>query len=134
MHSEYFSIYFLFRCCDQRHILRDSRPSTTACPACWAMGTDKLKLNYHTVRKNYFILVRPERPKAEQKSLVPALQAQQINQGRTSFMCTLWVSIQQGPPLSSLSGCDHIHRAVIQLPNCLTSGLVQTFVKARAPS
>ncbi len=29
---------------DQRHILRDRRPSTTACPACWAtVGTKELK-------------------------------------------------------------------------------------------
>jgi hypothetical protein len=25
------------------HTLRDRRPCTTACPACWAMGTNKLK-------------------------------------------------------------------------------------------
>ncbi len=47
--------------------------------------------------------------KTEQKSLVPARQAQRTNQRRTNFICTLWVSIhlsfnsQQGPPLSSLS-------------------------------
>jgi hypothetical protein len=33
----------------QRHILRDKRPSTAACPACWAIGTKKLKKC--TVRK-----------------------------------------------------------------------------------
>ncbi len=28
---------------DQRHILRDRRPGTAACPACWATGTKELK-------------------------------------------------------------------------------------------
>ncbi len=27
----------------QRHILRDRRPSTAACPACWAIGTKELR-------------------------------------------------------------------------------------------
>ncbi len=30
-------------CSDQRYILRERRPSTAACPACWAMGTKELK-------------------------------------------------------------------------------------------
>ncbi len=29
--------------CNQRRILRDRRPSATACPACWAMRTKELK-------------------------------------------------------------------------------------------
>jgi hypothetical protein len=29
--------------CGQRHILRDRRPSTAACQACWAMATKELK-------------------------------------------------------------------------------------------
>jgi hypothetical protein len=28
---------------NQRHILRDRRRNTTACPACWAMGTNEMK-------------------------------------------------------------------------------------------
>jgi hypothetical protein len=50
--------------------------------------------------------------KAEQKPLVLAKQAQQTNQGRTPFICTLRVPIhlsfncQQGPPLFSLSDED----------------------------
>jgi hypothetical protein len=28
---------------DHRHILRDRRPSTAACSACWTMGTKELK-------------------------------------------------------------------------------------------
>jgi hypothetical protein len=52
---------------------------------------------------------QPERPKAEQKFLVLARQAQQTNQGRTPFFCTPIIPIclsfkrQQGSPLSSLS-------------------------------
>jgi hypothetical protein len=30
-------------CYYQRHILRDRRPGRTACPACWAMGSNELK-------------------------------------------------------------------------------------------
>jgi hypothetical protein len=33
----------LTRSQEQRHILRDRQPSTPACPACWAMGTNDLK-------------------------------------------------------------------------------------------
>ncbi len=40
-------IYNLFLQCmygaDQRHILRDRRPSTNACPGFWAMGIHKVK-------------------------------------------------------------------------------------------
>ncbi len=129
--------------CPQRHILRDRRPSTATCQACWAMGQS----NWNNVRrgKNYFVLklnswtyisvevsghnlessqtwgfrimsmnsgswlIRAA--KAEKKSLVPGRQAQRTNQGRTPFICTLWVPIHlsfnshQGPPLFSLSGC-----------------------------
>jgi hypothetical protein len=40
--------------CDQRHTLKDRRPSTTACPTCWTMGTKELK--YCMVKKEYFVL------------------------------------------------------------------------------
>ena len=48
--------------------------------------------------------------KAEQKSLVPARQAQQTHQRRTLFICNLWIPFclsfnsQKGPSLSRLSG------------------------------
>jgi hypothetical protein len=47
----------------EMHILRDRRPSTAACPACWAMWTKELK--YCIVRwgKKYFILGRLEQPR-----------------------------------------------------------------------
>ncbi len=50
--------------------------------------------------------------KAGQKSLVPAQQAEQTNQGMVPFNCTLWVpsflslNSQQGPALSILSVTD----------------------------
>jgi hypothetical protein len=46
----------------QRHILQDRRPSTAACPACWAMGTKEVKKCTSTVRKKYFVLGRLEQP------------------------------------------------------------------------
>ncbi len=79
----------------QRHKLGDRWPSTTACPACWVIGTSELK--YCTA-------------KAGKKSLVSAREAQRTNLGRAPFLCTLWGPIhlsfnsQGGPPLSSLSG------------------------------
>ncbi len=63
---------------DQRH--RDRRPSTTECPACWAMGTNKVKKC--AVRKIiYFVLGWLEQPR--QKSFVLAWRAQWTNHGRT---------------------------------------------------
>ncbi len=93
--------------CYQRHTRRDMRPSTAACPAFWATRTKALKKC--TVRKKTFCTGPNRAAKAEQKSLVPARQAQRTNQERTPFICTLWVPVhlslnsQQGPPISSLS-------------------------------
>ncbi len=76
----------------QSHILRERRPSTTACPWWW-WG------------QRYW----NSAAMSEQKSLVLARQAQGTNQGRTPFICTLWAPIhfsftsQQDPPLSCLS-------------------------------
>jgi len=53
---------------DQRHILKDSRPSTAACPACWTMGRKGLKRS--TARKKYFILGRLKQPR-QNKNLMP---------------------------------------------------------------
>jgi hypothetical protein len=70
------------------------------------MGAKALK--YCTVRKKIFFTGPTRAAKAEQKSLVPARQG--TNQGRTAFICILWVPInlsfnsQLGPPLSSFSG------------------------------
>ncbi len=72
-----------------RHILRDKRPSKTACPACWAMGTKKSKKC--TVRRKIFCTGPTKAAKAEQKSLVPTAtqQTQLTNQGKIPFICLL---------------------------------------------
>ncbi len=65
--------------------------------------------NITELRKKIFWNRPPRASKAEQKSLVPTRQAEQTNQRRTPFTCTLWVPIhtnfnnQKGRPLSSLS-------------------------------
>jgi hypothetical protein len=51
------SIVLFFLC--YVHIIRDRRPSTEACPACWAIGTKALKKC--TVRQIYFVLGRLEK-------------------------------------------------------------------------
>ncbi len=96
-------------CTSQGHLLIDRRPSTTAYPACWAIG---IEIVYGEEKK---CCTGPTRAaKAGQKSLVPARRAQVTSQGRTPFLCTLWVPIhlsfnsQKGPPLSSLSGSSYI--------------------------
>ncbi len=44
MHSGVrFLISWILVISTQRHVLRDRRPSTTACPDCWAMETHKVK-------------------------------------------------------------------------------------------
>jgi len=88
------------------------------------MGTKELK--YCMVRKNIFCNGPTREAKGEQKSLVPARQAQGTGQERTPFICPLWVPIRlsfnskQGPPLSTyglsdlthvLSGSVHILRS-----------------------
>ncbi len=99
---------------DQRHILRDRRPGTTACPACWAMGIKELK--QCTKRTKIFLLGRLDQP-GQNKNL----SYQPSNQGRTPFICTLWVpitsvSITCRGHLSSLSGLDN---QFVYLQNCL---------------
>ncbi len=51
----------------QRHILRDRRPSTATCPACWAMGTKKLRKC--TANKKIFCAGPFRAAKAEQNLL-----------------------------------------------------------------
>ncbi len=97
---------------NQRHILRDRRPNTAACPAYWTVWTKKQR-NWNSVRwgKNILYGTGPNRSsQGRKKTLVPKRQAKQTNQWRTSLICSLWVPIhcsfnsQQGPPLSCLSG------------------------------
>ncbi len=55
-------------------------------------GAKEMKLEYGE-EKNNFYWANYRAAKAEQKSLVPARQAQRINRERTSFICILWVPI-----------------------------------------
>jgi hypothetical protein len=43
---------------DQRHLLRDRRRGTTACPACWTIWTNEVK--QCLLKKKYFVLGRLE--------------------------------------------------------------------------
>ncbi len=71
------------------------------------MGTNEYK--YYTVMKKYFLLGELEQPR-QNENLLWRHDKPDVHQGRTPFICTLWVPIhlsfnsQQGPPLSSLSG------------------------------
>ena len=93
----------------ETHTKRDRRPSTAACPSCWAMG----QMHWNSVwwEKKYFALGRIEQTKAGQKSLAPALQAQPTSQGRTPFICTLWV------PITLFSTVSRGHLFLITLRN-----------------
>jgi hypothetical protein len=51
-------------------------------------GAKEMKLEYGE-EKNNFYWANYRAAKAEQKSLVPARQAQRINRERTSFICIL---------------------------------------------
>jgi hypothetical protein len=61
----------------QRHTIRDRRPSTAACPACWTMGTKVLKKKTgedgeqqrHIREKQYFVLDRLEQPRKNKNIL-----------------------------------------------------------------
>ncbi len=67
----------------QRHILRDRRPGTTACPGCRAMWTNKAKLC--TARKKIFCTGPTRAAKAGQKYLLPAQQAHTVIHFRLSW-------------------------------------------------
>ncbi len=53
---------------DQRHLLRDRRRGTTACPACWAMGTNEVKKC--TVRKKVLYCRLVQQPRREKHLLL----------------------------------------------------------------
>ncbi len=61
-------------CPVQRHTIRYRRSSTTACPACWAVGANEFK--QCTVREKIFCTWPTRAAKVGQKSLVPARKAQ----------------------------------------------------------
>jgi hypothetical protein len=53
---------------ERRHLLRDRRHGTTACPAGWAMVTNKLN-NVRCVKRNICTLGRLEQPRQEKNLL-----------------------------------------------------------------
>ncbi len=84
----------------ETHTLRDRRPSTVACPACWTMVTKKLQ--YYTVRKKRFCTGPNRSAKAEQKYLLPARQAPRtihhsFNRVLLSAWCREYWMIYRGP-------------------------------------
>jgi hypothetical protein len=64
---------------DQRH--RDRRPSTPACPGCWALGTNKIKKC--VPRKIIFCTGLTRAARTGQKCIVPAQGVLRTNHRRT---------------------------------------------------
>ncbi len=69
----------------QKSYLRDRRPITVACPA-W-------QRHWNSVRWGNIFCTWPTRAAKAKLNLlyIPAWHAQRTNQGRTPFICTLWV-------------------------------------------
>ncbi len=103
----------------QRHILRDRRPSTGACPAaCPSSLCDGEKRNEIVVgEEKYSLYCADYRSQGWTKNVL--FRHDKPNQGRTPFVCTLWFPIhlnfnsQHGPPRSSLSGLSFCERRYI---------------------
>ncbi len=91
---------------NQRHSLRDRRPSTTACPACWAKETNELK------KYTVYCTGLTRAAKAGQKSLVPSYQHDTPNEatkeGPLSF--ALFES-----PFTSVSKVRRGHPSLVSL-------------------
>jgi len=83
---------------------RDWRPSTPACPGCWAMGTNKVKKC--TVRKILFCTGLIRAAKADKKLLYRHDKSEKTYQGRTPFVLLespfTWVSTVRRGRTSSL--------------------------------
>jgi hypothetical protein len=69
----------------QRHRLIDRRRGTTACTACWAMGTNDVK--YCMVRK-YVVLGQLEQPRQDTNVLYWHDEPNNPTKGRTPIICT----------------------------------------------
>jgi hypothetical protein len=79
--------------------VRDGRPSTAACPACWAIGT---KIVYGEEKNICSGRLQQPRHKAEQKSLVLAQQAQQNQPRKDPFH--LYSLSSQSPQFQQSAG------------------------------
>ncbi len=63
----------------QRHMLRDRRSSTAACLSLLGDGNKGIEIVYGEEKNTVFCTGPTRAAKAEQKSLVPARQAQRTN-------------------------------------------------------
>jgi hypothetical protein len=72
-----------------------------------------MELKKCTARKKIFVLGRPGAAQAEQKSLVPARQAQGTNQGRNPFIC-------RESPFTSVSTVSKGHPFIVSLADTST--------------
>jgi hypothetical protein len=97
-----------------RLLIRDTYYETgepARLPACWPTGIKELKK--FIVRKKIFCIRLTGAAKAEQKSLVPARQAQLTHQGRTpSFVL---YSLSPQCPFSSISKVSRGHPSLVSL-------------------
>ncbi len=95
------TLSWLLRATAQRH--GDRRPSTTACPGCWAIGTNIVKK--YAVRKIMLVLGWLEQPRQDKSLLYRHDKANEPT--KEELWCVpicLSFNSQQGPPLSGLSG------------------------------
>jgi hypothetical protein len=100
-------------------MLRDRRPST-ALPSLLGVGHKGIEIMYCTVRKNILCTGPIRAAKAEQKSLVPALQAPRTNQERTPFICPFWAPIHHS--FNSQQGPERLERGGWHLLTCWNWG------------
>jgi hypothetical protein len=71
----------------QSNIVRDRRSGTAACLSLLGDGNKGIEIVYG--EEKILCTGTTRVAKTEQKSLVPARQAQRTNQGETPFICTL---------------------------------------------
>jgi hypothetical protein len=85
---------------NQRHLIRDKRPSTAACPACWSIGTKKLK---------YFVLSRLEQPRQNKNHLHRQEKPNEpTKEGPLLFVLSV-------SPFTSVSTVSRSHSSVVSL-------------------
>jgi hypothetical protein len=93
----------------QRHTLRERRLSTIACPACWAMGTNELKMVYD--EEKYFELGRLGQPRRDTNLLYRHDKPNEPNkEGPLSF-----VVLSLKSPFTSVSTVSSAHPSLFSL-------------------
>jgi hypothetical protein len=102
----------------QRHIPRDRRPSTAACLACWAMGSNDLKM--FMKGENCSVRSRLEQPRQDKNLLYR--HDKPSNQPRMDtfhlYSSSPHFKTQPGPPLSSLSG-QNLKECLLLKASCI---------------